>query len=375
MEAKALPHILVVDDVSTNIRLVTSILAEQPYELSFATSGEDALQQIQAEAFDLVLLDLMMPGLSGLEVARQLKQDARYASIPVVFITARSDEDAILEAFEAGAADYVTKPFLASELLARVQTQLNLKETRDQLQERNQELNQNVQLKNQLLSIASHDLKNPLSVINGFAQLLQNRPGVQADPDAREMLKYISQAALRMNHLIEELLDTAALELGKMTLRCETISLAPIMEKLLKGFQRPLATKRQLLACQGDFEARLWGDAARIEQVIENLISNAIKYSPEGAQLSVDLKTTSDQLELRVHDQGPGFSAEDQQHLFGYFQRLSAQPTGGETSTGVGLALVKQIVELHHGQILLEQTSEKGSTFLVRLPFHAAGQA
>lgn len=375
MEAKALPHILVVDDVSTNIRLVTSILAEQPYELSFATSGEDALQQIQAEAFDLVLLDLMMPGLSGLEVARQLKQDARYASIPVVFITARSDEDAILEAFEAGAADYVTKPFLASELLARVQTQLNLKETRDQLQERNQELNQNVQLKNQLLSIASHDLKNPLSVINGFAQLLQNRPGVQADPDAREMLKYISQAALRMNHLIEELLDTAALELGKMTLRCETISLAPIMEKLLKGFQRPLATKRQLLACQGDFEARLWGDAARIEQVIENLISNAIKYSPEGAQLSVDLKTTSDQLELRVHDQGPGFSAEDQQHLFGYFQRLSAQPTGGEVSTGVGLALVKQIVELHGGQIVLERTSDKGSTFLVRLPFHADVQA
>ncbi|MBF2054995.1 MAG: hybrid sensor histidine kinase/response regulator [Candidatus Sericytochromatia bacterium] len=375
MEAKFLPHILVVDDVATNIRLVASILAEQSYELSFATSGKDALQQIQAQAFDLILLDLMMPGLSGLDVTRQLKQDERYASVPIVFITARSDEGAILEAFEAGAADYVTKPFLASELLARVQTQLNLKETRDQLQERNQELNQNVQLKNQLLSIASHDLKNPLSVINGFAQLLQNRPGIQTDPDAREMLKYISQAALRMNNLIEELLDTAALELGKMTLRCETMSLAPIMEKLLKGFQQPLAKKRQQLACQGDFETRIWGDPARIEQVIENLISNAIKYSPEEAQLRVDVQNREGWLELRVHDQGPGFSAEDQSRLFGYFQRLSAQPTGGEVSTGVGLAVVKQIVELHAGEILLEKTSQKGSTFLVRLPAQATAQA
>lgn len=365
------PHILVVDDVPTNIQLVTFILADQECEISFANSGEDALRQTQTQDFDLILLDLMMPDISGIEVTRRLKQNPRSAGVPVIFLTARSDENAILEAFEAGASDYVTKPFLASELLARVQTQLKLKQMQKQLQARNQELNQSLQLKNQLLGIASHDLKNPLSVVNGFAQLMQNRTSIQNDPEAREMLKYISQAALRMNELIAELLDTAALELGKMTLHCQQISLAPIMEKLLKGFQQPLAHKKQQLACQGNFDTQIWGDAARISQVIENLISNAIKYSPQGAQLSVDLKTQGRWLELRIIDQGPGFSPEDQEKLFGYFQRLSAQPTGGEISTGVGLAVVKQIVDLHKGKIQLEQTSDKGSTFLVCLPLHA----
>jgi len=361
--------ILIVDDVPTNIRLVASILADYDYELSFANSGPDALRQIETHNFDLILLDIMMPGMDGFAVAKILKQeDSPQAHIPIIFLTARSDEDSIVTGFEVGAADYITKPFTPSELIARVHTHITLKQTRDQLLRRNRELDEVIQLKNQLLSIASHDLKNPLSAVNGFARMLQNRPAIQADTTSLEMAQYISRAAERMNQLITELLDTAALELGKIELSWQNFSLATLVEDVLKASQPQLEAKSQMLACQGNFNTQVQADPERIKQVLENLLSNAIKYSPAQAHLSLDLTLQGDWLELRMRDQGPGFSEQDRAKLFGYFQRLSARPTAGESSTGVGLAIVKQIVEMHGGQIRLEASSEKGSTFLVRLP-------
>lgn len=359
--------ILIVDDVPTNIQLVASILAPFEYELSFANSGQDALGQIAETSFDLILLDVMMPGLDGLEVARRLKDNEFTRHIPIVFLTAKSDEDSIVEGFTVGAADYVTKPFNPAELVARVQTHLALKQTQDQLRHRNVELAEAIQMKNRLLSIASHDLKNPLSAVNGFASMLERNPSVQKEKDLVDMVSFISRAARRMNTLISELLDTAALEMGKFDLKLGSLDPIQIVREVISDNASLAEAKQQSLKLSGK-SSLIDGDIRRLKQVFDNLVSNAIKYSPKGAEINIELSETATTSELRVIDHGPGFSEQDQEKLFGYFQRLSARPTGGEVSTGVGLAIVKQIVELHHGDILLEKTSDQGSTFLVRLP-------
>lgn len=359
--------ILIVDDVPTNIQLVASILAPFDYELSFANSGQDALNQIEETSFDLILLDIMMPGMDGLEVGRRLKAHENTRDIPIIFLTAKSDEDSIIDGFEVGAADYVTKPFNPAELVARVQTHLKLKHTQDKLRRRNQELAEAIQMKNRLLSIASHDLKNPLSAVNGFATMLERNKVVQGNQDAADMVQFISRAAQRMMNLITELLDTAAIEMGKMDLKLANCDILQLLRSIINENTILAHKKEQSLNLNGSAEI-IQADGKRLKQVFDNLISNAIKYSPKGAQIQVSLQQTPSHTEIRVQDQGPGFSEADQQKLFGYFQRLSARPTGGEGSTGIGLAIVKQIVELHQGEIRLEKTSDQGSTFLVRLP-------
>ncbi len=366
--------ILIVDDVPTNIQLVASILAPFDYELSFANSGHDALAQIAETSFDLILLDVMMPGLDGLEVATRLKENELTRHIPIVFLTAKSDEDSIVEGFMVGAADYVTKPFNPAELVARVQTHLALKQARDQLHHRNLELAEAIQMKNRLLSIASHDLKNPLSAVNGFASMLERNPAVQKEKDLVDMVSFISRAARRMNTLISELLDTAALEMGKMDLKRSPCDPLQLLREVILDNSNQAETKEQAVSLSGS-PILIEADSRRLKQVFDNLVSNAIKYSPKGANIAVVLSETDSSVEARVTDQGPGFSDEDKDKLFGYFQRLSARPTGGEVSTGVGLAIVKQIVDLHHGEIMLEKTSEQGSTFLVRLPKSQTFQA
>lgn len=362
--------ILIVDDTATNIQLVAALLDPMGYELSFANSGADALEQVKETQFDLILLDIMMPEMDGIEVARRLKADADYQNIPIIFLTAKSDDDSLVEGFEVGAADYVTKPFSPPELIARVQTHLELKQAQDQLRQNNRELAEAIQMKNRLLSIASHDLKNPLSAISGFANMLERNSTVQGSQELSDMVHFITRASNRMMELIGELLDTAALEMGKMKLDLKHCFPAYILNQSIQENRFAAEQKSQQILFESHYSEQLVADSKRLKQVFDNIISNAIKYSPQNATIQISLQKSDELLEFRVSDQGPGFSEEDQEKLFGYFQRLSARPTAHESSTGVGLAIVKQIVDLHQGQILLEQTSAQGSTFLVRLPIN-----
>lgn len=361
-------HILIVDDVPTNIQLVASILSAYDYELSFANSGRDALQQIAQTSFDMILLDIMMPEVDGIEVAKQLKADPQNQDIPIIFLTARGDEDSMVRGFEAGAADYVIKPFSPSELQARVKTHLALKQTRDQLRQKNDELAEALETKNKLLSVASHDLKNPLSAVTGFSTILSRQKSVVQDPEAQELVGYIARAAKRMSSLILELLDTAALEMGRIQLRKSACSLQKLLDDVVSVYRISASEKQQDIQMRGQYTQLIEVDADRLHQAFDNLLSNAVKYSRLGGEINITISHVPGAVQIRFRDSGPGFSEADREKLYGYFQRLSAQPTGDEVSTGIGLAIVKQIVELHDGQIKLEKTSPEGSTFLVELP-------
>jgi two-component system, sensor histidine kinase and response regulator len=363
-------NILIVDDVPANIQLVASLLADQDYELSFATSGQDALDQVQETDFDLILLDFMMPGMDGIEVAYNLKQNQLTQDIPIIFLTAKTDEESVIAGFQAGAADYVTKPFNSAELLARVQTHLQLKYSRDALQKRNQELQEAIEMKNRFLSIASHDLKNPLGVVMGFSAILAQEPLIQANTDFSEIVGTLQKASTRMFELVTELLDTAALEMGRIDLQLSRVPLNILVQQSVSHYFAQAQAKEQeiLLSVVDDAIVTVMGDFSRLKQIIDNLLNNAIKYAPLKSPIQIQLLQTANRAQIRIQDHGPGFSEEDKKHMYGYFQRLSAQPTGGETSTGVGLAIVKQIVDLHQGQILLEPTPGGGATFIIDLP-------
>lgn len=363
------PNILIVDDIAPNIRLVAGLLGPEGYEVSFANSGKKALELVAENDFDLILLDIMMPDIDGIAVCRAIKEMPARREIPIIFLTGKTDEITIVSAFEAGGVDYLHKPVNPVELVERVKTHLELKRARDVISKTNRELREALRLKNQFLSLASHDLKSPLGAIKAYMQLLQREEDTRLGPRAQRFVEAVEENAERMLGLVATFLDKAALEMGHIELHPRFFNVVEVLRPLIETYGVAAAAKGQTLSLSlGSEELWLTADRDRVYQIADNLLSNAVKYSPLGSPIAVSLRDTGAALELRVQDQGPGFSAEDRQKLFGYFQRLSARPTANEPSVGVGLALTRQMAELHGGSIRLESTPGQGALFVVELP-------
>ena len=227
------------------------------------------------------------------------------------------------------------------------------------------------QLKNKFLGIAAHDLRNPLASIRGFSELLLDEDMAPLTADQREFVNIIHSLSQDMLNLVNDLLDVSVIESGRLELKLQPGSLKALIEERIR-INSILAESKQMRIRQAleGIPAVLF-DSNRMAQVLDNLISNAIKYSPSGSQIFVLLAREERQAVVSVRDQGPGIAAEEQQRLFGEFQRLSSKPTGGEKSTGLGLAIVKKIVEAHSGSIKVQSHPGAGSTFTVLLPIGA----
>jgi signal transduction histidine kinase len=365
-------RVLVVDDIPKNLQVVGAMLRSDGHELMAATSGAQALEGVRHQLPDLILLDLMMPEMDGLEVCRRLKSDPLTQAIPVIFLTASNEMEHLVRGFEAGAVDYITKPFNAPELLARVRTHLELKHARERLREMNEE-------KNEFMGIAAHDLRNPLGAITGYAEIILEEGGTLLDSSREALAKSVKEVndcasriqdtSRRMGEMVQNLLDANRIERGEMKLNLAPIDLAATVAAVLET-QRPRAVaKQQTLHWQNEAgPAPVRADATVLTQVIENLVSNAVKYSPTGKNIFVRLRRLPEGTRCEVQDEGPGLSAEDQKKLFGKFARLSAKPTGGEHSTGLGLSIVKKMVEAMNGKVWCESELGSGATFIVQFP-------
>jgi signal transduction histidine kinase/ligand-binding sensor domain-containing protein len=242
------------------------------------------------------------------------------------------------------------------------------------LHEKNLALDEANRFKTQMLSIAAHDLKNPLSAIMGLASVATDE--VPAEHPVQELLHHIQSTAERMSKLIRDLLDSAAIELGNITLRSTEFSLSLLLSGVVDRYTVAAEHKQQTISieCSED-NITVIADHDRMEQVFDNLISNAVKYSPLGGAIAVRVSIDQYRVRVAVSDEGPGLSEEDKAKLFGFFQRLTATPTGGESSNGVGLAIVKKIVDLHGGALWCESERDKGitgATFVVELPVRCA---
>ncbi len=250
----------------------------------------------------------------------------------------------------------------------RTLQEMNIQMSRQQhiLGEQNLALVQSEQFRLNMLSIVSHDLKAPISNVLGLSSVLLDNPALE-EP-TRLIVEHLQEAGSRMNRLVGDILDTAAREMGKIELVRQPTDIVDVMTTAVAHYTQAAKEKNQLFILDMPSELFAFADEQRLVQVFDNLISNAVKYSPFGGRIWVRCWQTADAVRVSVKDEGAGLSIADQQKLFGFFQRLSTEPTGGESSSGVGLSIVKQIVELHGGRVWCESEFGRGSTFIVELP-------
>lgn len=267
-----------------------------------------------------------------------------------------------LDGFSAGAVDYITKPFNAPELLARVRTHLELQCARRQLRKMNEE-------KNEFMGIAAHDLRNPLSAIAGYAEMIIEDAQDLRHEDLQANGKRILETAGRMVEMVQNLLDVNTIERGEFRLEPQACDLGRLTVSVVNTYTVNATSKQQTIAFKPLEEpAMVMADPNVLTQVLENLVSNAVKYSPPGNDIVVRLKADTESARFEVQDHGPGLTPADQEKLFGKFARLSAKPTGGEQSTGLGLSIVKKMVEAMDGKVWCESEPGQGALFIVQLP-------
>ena len=366
--------ILIVDDDRLNIRILGGILRGEGYVLADAISGETALERYATFQPDLVLLDVMMPGIDGFETCRQLNKTYGDTCAPVIFITAKNESDDVVEGLGAGGVDYLPKPFKAKEVLARLRSHLQNRILSEQRKQLVDQLSKANAAKNRFLGMAAHDLRNPLASIRGLAEFLREGAVGPLNADQVDLLNTIHAASQSMLELVNELLDVATIESGELKLRLEAQNLSEVIAKSVAMMNIEAAKKNTTVSFDPHgLNPVIMLDGAKMRQVIDNLLSNAVKYSPPGSAITVNIQSnpTSRTCSFAVQDQGPGIPDSERDKLFKDFSRLSNLPTAGEKSTGLGLAICRKIVEAHHGSITAENLPSRGCEFRVSLSLPA----
>jgi two-component system sensor histidine kinase/response regulator len=354
-------RILVVDDQASNVQVVGLILGTLGHEIIPASDGTTALKRVGALVPDLILLDLLMPGMSGRDVCVELKKNPEWRDIPVIFLSAADDKELIVSALDAGGVDYITKPFNQQELISRVRTQLALKAARDRLKELAED-------KDELLGILAHDLKNHLGGLNMSAKLLYERIRNLHDERIQRLAENAFYSSGQLLAFVKDFLANAAAE-HKFEPQLTTVDAAGTAVAAIRLFEDRVRHKQ--LEIQTEFpdeEIIALADAHALDQVFSNLLSNAVKFSPPGKKIYVTVRGNGISVECSIRDEGPGFTEEDKVRMFRRYGRLSARPTAGETSTGLGLSIVRKLVLAMNGQLNCESNAGQGATFTFRLP-------
>ncbi|TZF89251.1 hybrid sensor histidine kinase/response regulator [Cognatilysobacter lacus] len=347
--------ILVVDDQPANLRVVGMLLSRQGYQVVTADNGPKALEICESDPPDLVLLDMMMPGMDGFQVLEEMRAGAAPPSLPVVFVTAAQDRDLLLRAFDAGAVDYVTKPFLPEELLARVSAHVGLKLTRDRLERVARE-------RQELVNLVAHDLKNPLSSVLFASEMLIT--GATKPERVPRYMAMIHESATDALGYIRQYLESAGRREEPIE---QTASLSETIDWLVQRYEYQLEARGIRVVVQRpaqDVHVRI--DERVLRQVSENLITNAMKYAPESELTIAGQPGAPGYWQLTVSDRGPGIPASKQRELFKPFVRLHEGDDG--ISTGLGLSLAKQIVQKAGGQLWYEDRKSGGARFVIELP-------
>jgi two-component system sensor histidine kinase/response regulator len=358
-----IPHretILIVDDQEENLRTVGNVLSVMHYDILLASNAEETFLKLAQHTPDLILLDVMMPEIDGLTVCVRLKSHPRWADIPVIFLSADDDKNSIVQALETGGVDYVTKPFNRAELVSRVRTQLALKHARDNLRALAED-------KDEILGILAHDLKNSLAGMKLSAGLLQTKNS-ELPTTCGPLVDNIMDATERMLDFMQEFLANQRAE--QLQLKQVTINLGDVATRIVSRHKNAAQAKKITLMAQiPEVPVHITADPEGISQALENLVSNAIKFSSPGGTVTLTIDSpVAGVVKSHVSDTGPGFTGEDRAKLFRRYGRLSAQPTGHETSTGLGLFIVKRLVDAMHGSIVLSESSGSGAEFIITLP-------
>jgi signal transduction histidine kinase len=348
------PRVLIVDDVSVNRDLIGTLLRRQGLEFGEAEDGSQALARISDQDWDLVILDIMMPVMDGYETLRRIREQHSMVQLPVIVATSLDAREDIVRAFELGANDYITKPLDIPVVVARVQTQLKLKALSE--------------TKDEFLRIVSHDLKKPVALIVDVAQVLEDefRQLDDGPGDWVESLQLISDSGRYMNDLIHDLLDMSALEDGALNVNLEAVDLNEVVKQVFTSTQPNAQAKGIDLSVELDGALPMvFCDWGRLTQVLMNLVSNATKFCSRGDSVRILTRVADGRVVVEVADTGPGLAESDLPKLFTKYARLGNKPTAGEHSSGLGLAICKQLIELQQGTIGARNNADGGATFWI----------
>jgi two-component system sensor histidine kinase/response regulator len=393
-----LPRLLFVDDEPSNLMMFEAAFFEY-YDILLAHNAAEAKEILAINDVQVIISDQRMPQMNGAALLAAAR--TTYPDAVRILVTGFSDiEDAISAINEGKIHRYIKKPWNNTEFKLAIDEALQfyyVHKERDELlvtleekvKRRTKELEaantlleeQNVQLqdlnqeKTEILSIISHDLRNPLGAISGLTDVLQNESDFAiGSPERKDIFIQISRAIQRMKELINNLLSADMLESGTMPVRLVSVSANGILGLLVEEYQTRAEAKNISIHFSAEQDYLVKADEQLFYQVCENLVSNAVKYSPRNTNVwismikSPDNTGSSENIRLSFRDEGPGISTDDQKRLFKRFARLSAQPTGGEHSTGLGLSIVRKMVEAMNGKVWCESVPGKGAEFIVELP-------
>ena len=380
------PRILLVDDQPANLNLLYELLEGEGYRISVAPSGPVALKVVEQAEPDLILLDVMMPGMNGYEVCQKLKQDEKTQDIPVIFITAANQTEGVVAGFQAGGVDYIAKPFREEEVLVRVRTHLRLNRLQreleaksDALEEKNQSLeeanqalavaNQQIQQANQhkseFLARMSHDLRTPMNAIIGYTRVLLRKTREVLDERQYRNLTNIQISADHLLSLISDILDLSKIEAGRIDIHPEDVDLQRLASDCILSIE-PLLGEGVRLEQQFEAIGPVHTDPDRLRRVLMNLLSNAVKFTEEGS-IAVSLRSIDGEVELGVADTGPGIPAADLPRIFDEFHQVERKGGKRKEGTGLGLAIARKSMELLGGSISVESEAGQGTRFTLRI--------
>ena len=383
------PTILAVDDNPRNLQLISSLLTAKGYKVVVANTGENALKYLAIRQPDLLLLDIMMPGLSGYDVLDQIKQNQDIHDLPVIFLTAKSELSDIVKGFAMGAVDYITKPFKSEELIARVDTHLELRKMRDQLARKNKDLEQLNQAlnesheiirqdaeqlsrinaeKDRFFSIISHDLRNPFNGCLMATEILATRFNELSQDEVSAFINALYESATNMSKLLENLLNWAQLQMGTLKTNIGLTLLSPLIAEAVATQTAGINAKNISLQQHILPELSAMADFRMVDMILRNLLTNAIKFTPAGGEIVVEAGQTEQETWISVRDTGIGMSPALQQKLFRINEKVSRPGTEGEQSTGIGLVLSHDMAVRMGGRLTVHSTENKGSIFFLYLP-------
>ncbi|MDQ8202293.1 ATP-binding protein [Pelagicoccus sp. SDUM812003] len=367
--------VLVVDDDPVVHLMVKTILQKLGYRYFGASSAIEALDMIRDVQPELVMSDVSMPEINGMEFCIRLKADEELKDIPVIFFTAHSDPELLGKAFDAGACDFLIKPLQPFEIASRAQH--HIVQYRLRREDRNviHTLDTRNQTMTKFLGVASHDLRNPLVSIRGLSKQLKSEIFGKLNETQNELIEAINQSSDAMLTLVEELMEVSKFKSSLNRINRVEEEIGPLLQ-LARALHSGSANLKQIeiKAEECPPELRAPVDKKLLTRVIDNLITNAVKFSPSGTAVTITAADETDHIRISVSDQGPGIPVDEFAQLFKEFSKTSNQTTAGESSHGLGLYVCRCIVEAHHGAISARNLPEGGACFSFTLPKHATDE-
>ena len=359
-----IPNILIVDDVPDNLKVLSGILKDNGYKIRPVLNGQLALEVAENEKPDLILLDIMMPDMDGYEVCRRLKLNPKLNDIPVIFISALNDTKDLVVAFKSGGVDYITKPFQAEEVSARVATHLKINRQSQELKELNA-------TKDRFFSIIAHDLRGPIGSMMQIADFIAEKGNVDEDT----LYTFLgSQKELTKNtfQLLENLLNWARSNTNQIEYYPEMLDANTIINSSIDHVEHQVKSKNLTVSVNCPVQVQVYADENMFRSVIRNLLSNAIKFTSLGGAISISITPgENNSVTIAVKDTGIGMPQKIIENLFRIDINTNRRGTEGESSNGLGLLLCKEFTEKNGGRIWVETEEGKGSVFSFSVPTQA----